>query len=257
MRLQSIRFVLDQTSHPGNIGSAARAMKVMGLSQLHLVRPVLFPHAEATALASSADDILHRAEVHESMDAALADCTFILGTSARARSVAQPMLAPREAAARLTAETGPVAVVFGCERSGLDNTTLDRCHALIQVPTNPEYSSLNLAQAVQIMAYELRLATLEAGCSDVADKPLPVPASDTRMAVFFARLEQTLRIIRFSTPGQDETLHRRLRRVFLRARPDDDELNMLNGILSSTRKAAQGHDRAIEERPDTDADQNG
>lgn len=256
MNLEKIKFVLDQTSHPGNIGSAARAMKVMGLSTLHLVRPVLFPHAEATALASSADDLLDCAEVHESMDAALEDCTFIVGTSARVRSVAQPMLAPREAAARLTAESGPVAVVFGCERSGLDNTTLDRCHALVQVPTNPEYSSLNLAQAVQIMAYELRLAALAADADRLprSDEAGPVPASDKRMAVFFERLEQTLRIIRFSTPGQDETLHRRLRRVFLRARPDDDELNILNGILSSTRKAAQGHDRAVEELPEPPAE---
>ncbi|MDT8449642.1 MAG: RNA methyltransferase [Wenzhouxiangellaceae bacterium] len=246
-----VRIVLDRTSHPGNIGAAARAMKVMGLTGLHLVRPGRFPHSQATALASSADDVLDRARVHDSLHDAIADCTLVLGTSARRRSVAQEVLDPRAAAVRALAEPGPVAILFGTEKSGLDNAALDRCHALLSIPTGDAYMSLNLAQAVQVICYELHLAARgrvareQAGPGDpeAASAGGRVAASAGRMEVFFDRLERTLAAIRFSTPGQTETLHRRLRRLFLRARPDDHELDMLNGILSRTMRLADNDER--------------
>lgn len=241
--LQHIRVVLDRTSHPGNIGSAARAMKVMGLTELHLVSPERFPDSRATALASSADDLLEHARVCTRLDDALADCTLVLGTSARRRAVDPPLLDARQAAARLVAHSGPAALLFGTEKSGLDNAALDRCHGLVSIPTGDAYMSLNLAQAVQVLCYELHLAARAAGSSAVNVNPQREVASHERMEVFFDRLERTLAAIRFSTPGQNETLHRRLRRLFLRAAPDDDELNMLNGILSRTLRLAGADER--------------
>lgn len=241
-QFKNIRVVLDHTSHPGNIGAAARAMKVMGLENLHLVNPQRFPHSQATALASSADDLLDAAGIHPTLASALEGCTLVMGTSARRRSIAQEILEPREAAARAVAESGPVAIVFGCEKSGLDNEALDRCHALVSIPTGDRYMSLNLAQAVQVVCYELHLAGR--GERLAADGQSRVLATADRMEVFFERMERTMQAIGFSTPGQTETLHRRMRRVYQRARLDDDELNMLNGILSRTLKLA-----AAEERP--------
>jgi TrmH family RNA methyltransferase len=252
-RFPPVRFVLDHTSHPGNIGATARAMKVMGLSELHLVTPSEFPSAEATARASSADDLLAAARVHDTLDQALADCVWVAGTSHRAEQVDQPLYEPREAVHQALQQSGPVAVVFGCERSGLDNTAMDRCNALIRIPTGPDYTSLNLAQAVQILAYEFHLA-LRSGPTQGIHSGKQA-ASAERMAVFFQRLDTTLAAIRFSTPGQDEMLRRRLRRVFMRARPDDDELNMLNGMLSRTLYTAERcarDDPENEDRPDQD-----
>ncbi|MFU8876707.1 MAG: RNA methyltransferase, partial [Wenzhouxiangellaceae bacterium] len=182
--LDHIRIVLDRTSHPGNIGSAARAMKVMGLSRLHLVAPDRFPDSRATALASSADDILDRAVVHSGLLEAIGDCTLVLGTSARRRSVRQELLTPRQAAARMQEARGPVALLFGTEKSGLDNEALDRCHALVSVPTSDEYMSLNLAQAVQVLCYELHLAAIAGTIAGEAECTTE-PASAERMEVFF------------------------------------------------------------------------
>jgi len=248
--LDHIRIVLDRTSHPGNIGSAARAMKVMGLGHLHLVAPERFPDSRATALASSADDVLERARVCATLDEALAGCTLVLGTSARRRAVDPPLLEAREAACRLVAHTGPAAVLFGTEKSGLDNTALDRCHALVSIPTGDAYMSLNLAQAVQVICYELHLAGRDATPANHGEAAVRAPASHERMEVFFKRFERTLAAIRFSTPGQSETLHRRLRRLFLRAAPDDDEINMLNGILSRTLRLAGAHERETDRSAD-------
>ena len=248
--LEEIRIVLDHTSHPGNIGAAARAMKVMGLDRLHLVEPADFPNAQATAMASSADDLLDRAQVHSTLVQALEGCTLVLGTSARRRTVTQELLEPREAAARVLEESGPVAVVFGCEKSGLDNAALDRCHALVSIPTGVDYMSLNLAQAVQVLCYELHMTARVGGEAHSVEARVPAtaPATAERMEVFFDRLERTLAAIRFSTPGQTETLHRRMRRLFQRARPDDDELNMLNGMLSRTLKFATADERQPEQQ---------
>jgi len=151
-RLAAIRIVLINTTHPGNIGAAARAMKVMGLSSLHLVTPKIFPNADATAMASGADDLLQTARVHESLDSALAGCALVLGTSARLRSLPMPMLDARRASEQALEESDSreVAILFGRERYGLTNEEMQRCQYLVNIPSNPAYSSLNLAQAVQI-----------------------------------------------------------------------------------------------------------
>lgn len=241
--------MLDRTSHPGNIGAAARAMKVMGLGHLHLIRPQRFPDSRATALASSADDVLERARVCETLDEALAGCTLVFGTSARKRAVDPPLLEPREAASRLVAHGGSAAVLFGTEKSGLDNDALDRCHALVAIPTGDAYMSLNLAQAVQVICYELHLAARQVESQSSTGSASRLPAPHERMEVFFQRLEHTLAVIGFSTPGQRETLHRRLRRLYWRASPDDDELNMLNGILSRTLRIAGADGRKSDRQP--------
>ena len=159
--LHRIRIVLVEPTHPGNIGAAARAMKAMGLDRLCLVAPRRFPGAEATARAAGADDVLHAARIVESLDDALADCGLVLGTTARSRRIEWPVLDAREGARRAVAQAAraPVAVVFGRESAGLANAELDRCHALIRIPAAGRFSSLNVAAAVQILAYEMRIAT--------------------------------------------------------------------------------------------------
>ncbi|MEM1081495.1 MAG: RNA methyltransferase [Pseudomonadota bacterium] len=238
--LDSIRFVLDHTSHPGNIGATARAMKVMGINDLRLVAPLKFPHADATALASSADDLLDRAQVFDTLDQAIADCTLVVGCSGKARTISQDQVDPRNGVQRIFEASGPVAVVFGCERSGLDNTAQDRCHYLMSIPTVEAYTSLNLAQAVQVIAYELRQAAIEhqhvpGVVSPVSDPP----ASAARLDVFFRRFEDTLDLIDYGGSRPRHTLYRRIRQLFLRAQPTDDELNLYNGILSKTQRLAK------------------
>jgi TrmH family RNA methyltransferase len=171
-RLARIRVILINTTHPGNIGATARAMKVMGLSSLHLVTPKLFPNAEATAMASGADDLLQNAVLHDSLDSALAGCSLVLGTSARLRSLSMPMLDARRAANQAVVESDSheVALLFGRERYGLTNEEMQRCQFLVNIPSNPDYSSLNLAQAVQILSYELRVAAQV--FADIAVDPL-------------------------------------------------------------------------------------
>jgi TrmH family RNA methyltransferase len=238
--LGRVRVVLINTTHPGNIGATARAMKVMGLTSLHLVTPKVFPHAEATAMASGADDILQRAVVHDSLDSALSGCALALGTSARLRSLPMPMFDARRAARQALQESGAheVALLFGRERYGLTNEEMMRCQYLVNIPANPEYSSLNLAQAVQIMAYELRMAAL-----DVVDVSLPPldwdPVDDGQLELFFEHLEQTLLDIRFLNPKQPKKLMMRLRRLFNRARPDQNEINILRGILKASQEASK------------------
>ena len=153
--LANIRIVLINTTHTGNIGATARAMKVMGLSSLHLVTPTDFPNAQATAMASGADDLLRDAVVHETLDSALAGCSLVLGTSARMRSLPMPQLDARSAAGQAVAEAQQhtVALLFGRERYGLTNDEMQRCHYLVHIPSNEEYNSLNLSQAVQVLSY--------------------------------------------------------------------------------------------------------
>ena len=239
-RLSQVRVVLVNTTHPGNIGAAARAMKVMGLSSLHLVTPKIFPHAEATAMASGADDVLQAATVHDSLESALAGCPLVLGTSARLRSLPMPMLDARRAAGQALAEavTHPVAVLFGRERYGLTNEEMQRCQFLVNIPSNPAYSSLNLAQAVQIIGYELRVAAQ--GFSDISVSPPDwEPVDDEQMERLFEHLEQTLLDLRFLNPRQPRKLMMRLRRLFNRARPDQNEINILRGILKASQEATQ------------------
>ena len=237
-RLARVRVVLINTTHPGNIGAAARAMKVMGLSSLHLVTPKIFPNAEATAMASGADDLLQSAVVHESLDSALAGCPLVLGTSARMRSLPMPMLDARRAAKQALVESGSheVALLFGRERYGLTNEEMQRCQYLVNISSNPDYSSLNLAQAVQILAYELRVSAQ--GFSDISVAPPDwEPVDDKQMEGLFEHLEQTLLEIRFLNPKQPKRLMLRLRRLFNRARPDQNEINILRGILKASQEA--------------------
>jgi TrmH family RNA methyltransferase len=238
-RLARVRVVLINTTHPGNIGAAARAMKVMGLSSLHLVTPKIFPNAEATAMASGADDLLQTALVHDSLESALAGCSLVLGTSARLRSLPMPMLDARRASEQALQEVDShhVAILFGRERYGLINEEMQRCQYLVNIPSNPAYSSLNLAQAVQIIAYELRVAAM--GGAGVSMPPLDwEPVDDSQMEGLFEHLEQTLLDIRFLNPRQPRKLMMRLRRLFNRARPDQNEINIIRGILKSSQEAS-------------------
>jgi TrmH family RNA methyltransferase len=242
-RLARIRFVLINTTHPGNIGATARAMKVMGLSSLHLVTPKIYPHADATARASGADDLLQGAQVHDSLESALQGCGLVLGTSARLRSLPLPLIDARRAAGQALAESGghEVALLFGRERYGLTNEEIQRCHYLVNIPSNPEYSSLNIAQAVQIMAYELRIAAQ--GFADIELAPPDwQPVDGAQMERLFEHLEQTLLDIRFLNPRQPKRLMARLRRLFNRARPDQNEINILRGILKAAQDAVEQPD---------------
>ena len=235
-RMESnVRIVMVQTTHPGNVGAAARAMKNMCLDQLVLVAPESFPSEEASARASGADDILRGARVVDSLAGAVGDCRIVIGASARLRSVAWPQLTPRDAAelAHVESEHSPVAVVFGRESSGLSNAELDLCTHLVHIPTNPNFSSLNVAMAVQVLSYELMLA--RGSVRLPADAPQAM-ASNAQMEGFFAHLEQALDDIGFAEEQRSQKLMRRLRRLFHRAAPDGDEVNILRGILS----AAQG-----------------
>jgi len=236
----SLRIVLVGTQHPGNIGSAARAMKTMGLSRLMLVAPQRFPDREAYALAAGANDLLDVAEVHPSLASAVADCHLVLASTARHRTVPMPELTPREGAQRLLAaqSTGEVALVFGRERTGLENDELQLCHAAITIPANPEYSSLNLAAAVQVLAYELlvaRLAQAPATQAAAVD-PDDLPAAHGDMESFFAHLGALLDDIDFHKGKAPDMVTQRLRRLFLRAQPDPRELRILRGIFSDTQR---------------------
>lgn len=230
-----VRIVLVNTSHPGNIGAAARAMKNMGLDQLSLVDPQGFPSAEATARASGADDLLAAASRVDSLEAALSGTRLVIGASARNRTLPVPMLDPRECAELVMQQ--PVdtvtAIVFGRERTGLTNDELDHCHYLVQIPANPDYASLNLAAAVQVISYELRMA---AGLSMDRPESQHRGAATDDMERFYQHLEETLLAIGFLDAGNPRQLMRRLRRLFGRARPNDNEVNILRGILSAVRQ---------------------
>lgn len=237
MMLDRIRIVLINTSHPGNIGSAARAMKTMGLTNLYLVAPKQFPHPKAEELASGAKDILQKACVVANLDEALADCSLILGTSARSRKLPWPLLSPREMASKIKLENdhAHTAILFGCEQFGLNNRDLQRCHFHIQIPTNPVYSSLNVASALQIIAYELRMMSDEENNNqeEEAAKLNHRFASHDEMEKFFIHLEETLIAAEFLKESAPRKLMSRLRRLFLRTRPDIIEMNIMRGMLSA------------------------
>ena len=238
----SIRIVLVGTTHPGNIGAVARAMMNMGLSELALVKPKHFPHKDATARASGAVGVLKNALVVASLREALTDCVYVAGASARPRTIEWPSMGPRECAQRLQleSEVGSVAAVFGPEKSGLHNDDLDLCHTLLTIPTDPDFSSLNLAMAVQVLCYELRVAgTVDAG--PVVESEAS-PATAAEMEHFYTHLEQVMTDIKFLDTDNPRYLMRRLRRLFNRARPDKNEVNILRGLLTAvdrTRKPNQ------------------
>lgn len=231
----NIRIVLVNTSHPGNIGAAARAMKNMGLSKLILVEPERFPHADATARASGADDILQNAQVCSSLEEAIEGCGLVFGASARLRSLPWPLVEPREMANQVVSEAAklPVAIVFGREHSGLTNAELAICNALVHIPCNESFSSLNIAAAVQVLCYEINMAVgtplLE------ADDDSEIATSD-ELERFHEHLEKTLVDIDFLDPDKPRFLLRRLRRLYNRARLEQTEVNILRGILTATQK---------------------
>ena len=231
----AIRIVLVETSHPGNIGAAARAMKTMCLEDLVLVSPAEFPHTDASARASGAGDILERARVTDTLDEALAGCALVAGTSARRRGIGPPELAPQECAMRLASAAArqDVALVFGRERTGLTNEELSRCHILVNIPSNPEYSSLNLAAAVQVLGYEWMLAN---GVGPVAAPSEDTPATAEEMERFYEHVESAALETGFLDPANPKHLMRRIRRLFNRARPDQNEVHILRGLLSALQR---------------------
>ncbi|PWB34867.1 tRNA (cytosine(32)/uridine(32)-2'-O)-methyltransferase TrmJ [Pseudomonas sp. SDI] len=248
--LQNIRVVLVNTSHPGNIGGAARAMKNMGLSRLALVDPLHFPSPEAAARASGADDVLAGAQVVASLEEALVGCTLVVGTSARDRRLPWPMLDPRECGAKTVEQAAggcEVALVFGREHSGLTNEELQRCHYHVHIPSNPDFSSLNLGAAVQVLAYEVRMAWLgQQEQSAGLEKTEVVPARTEELATmdemegFYGHLEQALVEIGFLDPANPRHLMSRLRRLYGRSSVNRSEMSILRGILTETQKAARG-----------------
>ena len=234
------RFVLVRTSHPGNIGSAARAIRTMGFTRLVLVAPQRWPHDDATAMAAGADDVLSRITVVPDLASAIADCRMVLGATARQRNVALTEYTPREMAPRAleAAADGEVAFVFGNERTGLENEELALCHGAVHIPAAPDFSSLNLSQAVQILAYEARLALLGNPTAPPPKKSDP-PADAAAMEGFFAHLSTTLDDIEFHKGRSPQTILLRLRKLFLRAQPDERELRVLRGILSDAQRMAK------------------
>jgi TrmH family RNA methyltransferase len=229
----STRIVLVDTNHPGNIGAVARAMKNMGLRELCLVRPKFFPHADATARASGADDLLERARVFETLEEAIADCGLVVGTSARQRHLPWDLVEPRECAARIAQELriGHVAVVFGSERYGLTNEELARCNWLVTIPTDDEYRSLNIAMAVQVIAYEIWLAT-RPGAPEPAPREVPLATAE-EMTRLYEHIEQVLEEIDFRDRTGGGHLMARIRRLFNRAQLDQNEMNILRGVLTA------------------------
>lgn len=243
-----IRFVLVEPSHPGNIGAVARAMKNMGLAELVLVNPREFPHPEATARASGADDVLAQARVAGSLQEAIAGCGLVLATTARTREQYYRVLDAREAAARMVAEaragSGAVAVLFGTERYGLSNEHLLAAHALLRIPANPEYESLNIAMAAQLIAYEVRMAARAPQQTVVAQRDAPLAAPE-ELERFYAHLEEVMNEADFRDRTQSGThLMGRIRRLFNRAELDGNEVNILRGILTAVqnrrRRAGEG-----------------
>ncbi|HEX4938597.1 MAG TPA: RNA methyltransferase [Candidatus Kapabacteria bacterium] len=242
--LDRLRIVMINTSDSGNIGAAARAMKTMGLRQLVLVQPEEVPTAKATARASAAADLLHKARVVQTLDEAIGDCQLVFGTSARLRTIPWPLIDPRQGAARVMNEPvgADIAILFGREDAGLTNEELRRCHFHICIPANEEYPVLNIGAAIQVICYEMRMAALERQANPVVpdlsgmqqwDEPL---VSSEDMERFLRHFEETLLDIDFFDPNNPKQLLTRVRRFFLRTRMDRLEMNLLRGVLSTVQK---------------------
>jgi tRNA/rRNA methyltransferase len=237
--LNNLRIVLCQTSHPGNIGSTARAMKTMGLHQLYLVQPKHFPDAEANSLACGAVDLLENAVVCDTLEEALKGCALVIGLSARKRQLSHELVAAREAATRaagVVQSEQTVALVFGTEMSGLSNRELDLCQLLAMIPTNAEFSSLNVAAAVQVMCYELRVAITEGAITNSENQEKTPLATNDEVEGFYQHLEETLIKIGYLNPLEPKKLMQRIRRIYARARLEKEEVNVLRGILKLTQK---------------------
>ncbi len=235
---ENIKIVLVNTSHPGNIGAAARAMKNMGLSQMVLVNPVDFPSGVAVGRAVSAVDILENAVVVDTLEEAIADCSLVIGTSARSRKVPWPMVTPESCAEKIVSEsaTSKTAIVFGREDSGLNNEELQLCTYHVQIPTNPGYSSLNLAAAVMVISYEVLKKMQQEELSVVKTEDEywdQEKATGQQLEHFFEHLERVMIKIRFHDPDNPRLLMQRMRRLFGRIRVDVMEMNILRGILTN------------------------
>ena len=247
--LNNVRVVLSHTTHPGNIGAAARAMKTMGLRHLHLINPRHFPDAQADAMAAGADDLLREAVVCSSVDEALQGVVFTAAMTARLRDISLEVKSPREAMPLLLQQAAqqPVALLFGTEMFGLTNEEIGKAQALVSIPANPGFSSLNLAAAVQVMGYELNVAAQ----NHLPSAPEIRSAPHEQMEGFFTHLEKTLLEIGFFTTQNPARLMQRLRRLYARARPEPEEINILRGILSvTTEYNARLKSRYLEEHPD-------
>lgn len=249
--LDNIRIVLVNTSHPGNIGGVARAMKNMGLSQLYLVDPKEYPSEQAEWRASNAVDVLAGAQCVDTLDEAIADCGLVIGTSARERRIPWPLFTPRECADRSIAEASqhPTAIVFGREDRGLTNEELHKCHYHVHIPSNPEYSSLNLATAVQVVVYELRVACLT---GQQQGKPLHFddwdmpPAKTEAVESYYEHLEKTLQALNFIQEDNPRQTMTRLRRLYSRIRLDEMELAIMRGMLTSIQNYIYHTDKRID-----------
>ena len=231
--LQNIRIVLVETSHSGNIGSAARAMKTMGLSNLYLVSPKSVDE-QSIVLAAGADDVVRNAHIVDTFEQAIEDCSLVIGTSARLRHLQSTLIDPRKCAEKASAHQGQVAIVFGRERVGLTNEELLKCHYHLNIPANPEYSSLNLAMAVQLVSYEMRMAFLtknktESTLSTIED----IYPTAQEMEYFFAHTEQVYQSLGFI---QNQGVIQKLRRLYNRSSLEKNELNILRGMLSAIEK---------------------
>ena len=235
--LSRLRVVLVRTSHPGNIGAAARAMKTMGLQDLRLVAPLRFPAPEAEWMASNASDVLAGARVHGELGEAIADCVAAYALSARPREWSLEVLAARDAAreALERAAEGPVALVFGSEKAGLSNEELLACQRLVHIPANPAYRSLNVAQAVQVLCYEARVA---AGAGAVPERRAEALATVQDVEALYAHLERAATESGFFDPADPKQLRERFRRLFSRAVMEREEVNILRGLLKALEKKA-------------------
>lgn len=237
MNLSSIRIILVGTTHPGNIGSTARAMKTMGLQHLYLVSPKIFPDIKAREMAVGADDLLQQAVVVDSLDEALKGCQMIFASSARPRDLAIPGVTPAGSAELIAQldDSVQVAILFGQERTGLTNEELLRCHYHIQIPTNPDFSSLNLAQAVQIIAYEIRVKCLNPlAVVNMSEDSLATTEEVERFYIHLADVLSAIHFLKAKNPGR---VQQRLRRLFGRVGLETMEVNMLRGILTQMQRA--------------------
>ncbi len=245
----STQFILVEPSHPGNVGAAARALKTMGFARLVLVAPRVAQvktDPEAIAMASGADDVLASATVVATLAEALAGVTWSVAMTARMREYGPPQLAPREAAAQACpqAAQGDIAFVFGNERTGLSNEHVERCSALAHIPANPAYSSLNLAQAIQVVAYELRMAYIGDEARAVGNEALGQRASSEEIERMFVHLENALVALEFLDPANPKKLMSRLRRLFSRAGLEREEVNIVRGIAKHILLHGRGDDRS-------------
>ncbi len=243
-----IRIIMVNTSHPGNIGGAARAMKNMGLSQLYLVEPKEYPAEKAVWRAASALDVLDKAVVVDTLDEAIADCSLVIGTSARERRIPWPMLTPRECGERswVESQSADIAIVFGREDRGLTNDELQKCHYHVHIPSNPDYSSLNIAAAIQVLCYEIRMAHLtEKEGKAISYDDWDVPRAKSQdLEYFYNHFEEALCKLEFIEADNPRQTMTRLRRLFNRIRMDEMELSIMRGILTSI----QNYIRRVEKR---------